>query len=109
MKEKESIKLAMDYEISKRRKPNDVHLKKLGYDIESSGRLIEVKYRDFPKRRFVFVTTHEFETFTKNKNAWLYIVTPNKKIIEVDRDKVLLGSKPKPHWEISLRKEIAGC
>jgi len=106
MKEKEALKVAMEYEKEKGRKPVDVSNKKLGHDIESSGRVIEVKARDFPKRRFIHLTQREFESFLKRENCWLYIVTPERKVIEISRDKVLKAAKPKIDWRISLRKEI---
>lgn len=108
MKEDDAIKKVIEYEKSQGRNPVDVHKKRLGYDIKSSGRLIEVKKRDFPKRRFIFLTQKEFETFLRNKDAYLYIVTNEGKIKEIEREKVLKAAKPEYKWRISLRKEIVG-
>jgi len=104
--EEEAIKIVIEYERKNGREPKDVRDKKLGYDIESSGRIIEVKARDFPKRRFVYLTQKEFETFLKNKNSWLYIVTPKREVIEISRDKVLKVAKLESRWRISLKKEV---
>ncbi len=43
--EKRAIKAVMKFERKQGRKPVDVHLKFVGYDIKSSGRFIEVKSR----------------------------------------------------------------
>jgi hypothetical protein len=94
-------------------------LEKKGYDVISwdkngSTRLIEVKRRNFPKERFVFLTQNEFMNFLKNENMWIYIVYQDKnkewKIVELGREKVLRAIKPKLsiQYEVSLRKEITG-
>ena len=119
-KEKEYIEFVIEYEKKHGRRARDVRKDKKGYDIISEGedgkiRLIEVKKRNFPKERFVSLTLNEFMSFVKNENMWLYVVYFNKKtnkweIIEIERQKVLKGIKPKiiAQFEVSLRKEIAG-
>jgi len=108
MKEKEAIQIVIEYEKKRGRKARDVSKEKKGYDVESSNRLIEVKLRDFPKRRFVFLTEKEFQTFLKNKNAWLYIVTKDGKVYEIERDVVLRNTTFRPRWGVSLKKDVVG-
>ena len=108
MKDDKQIESVKRYEISKHRKPKDVRGEGRGFDIESSGRLIEVKGRDFPKRKFIFITEKEFGNFLKNKNSWLYIVPNSGGVIEIERDMVLKAATIEPRWRISLRNEISG-
>jgi RecB family endonuclease NucS len=119
MKEKEVINLVVEYEKRNGREAKDVRKERKGYDVISldkngNTRLIEVKRRNFPKERFVFLTQNEFMNFLKNENAWLYIIYQDKnkewKIVELGREKVLKAIKPKLsiQYEVSLRKEITG-
>jgi hypothetical protein len=88
--ETDSIRLVMDYE-EKRvgQRPKDVSRKKrLGYDLESVDRLIEVKKRGI-EYGFVFLTIHELNFFQKNDKAYLYLVyekegKPKMKIFDND-------------------------
>ena len=66
--EEESIKLVMDYETKRVGKtPNNVSsTKRLGYDLESDDRYIEVKKRD-AKYSFVFITDYELRFFSKTR------------------------------------------
>lgn len=108
MRESEAIQIVIEYEKKKGRKAKDVRKKKKGYDVDSENRLIEVKLRNFPKRRFVFLTEREFQTFLKNKNAWLYIVTKDGEVYEIERDLVLQNATFRPRWKVSLRKDVVG-
>jgi hypothetical protein len=120
MKEKEIIDIVIKYEKENGREARDIRKEKKGCDIisidkDGNTRLIEVKRRNFPKERFVFLTQNEFMNFLKNENAWLYIVYQNKntkewKICELEREKILRAIKPKLNiqYEISLKKEITG-
>lgn len=119
MKESEVLEFVIKEEEKEGRKAVDVRKSKKGYDIESTDekgnkRLIEVKKRNFPKERFVFLTLSEFMNFVRNNNMWLYIVYEKKKgkwdIIKLDRERVLRGIKPRiiSQFEVSLRKEIVG-
>jgi hypothetical protein len=91
--EAESIKLVMVYEKNRvGKEPKNVSgTKRLGYDIESGERCIEVKKRSM-KGGFVFITDYELQFFQKNSNAFLYLVyekdgKPKLKVF--DRDKVI--------------------
>ncbi len=119
MKESEIINFVIKEEEKEGRRAKDVSKDKKGYDIESidkkgNKRFIEVKRRDFPKRRFVDLTQSEFMNFVRNPAMWLYVVYKDKsekwKIIKLDREKVLKGIKPRiiSKFEVSLRKEITG-
>jgi hypothetical protein len=120
MKEEYIINLVIEYEKSKGREARDVRREKKGYDVESRDkkgniRLIEVKRRNFPDERFIFLTQNEFVNFLKNENMWLYLVYKDKKseewkIIELNRETVLKAIKPRlvVQYEVSLRKEFTG-
>jgi hypothetical protein len=75
MREKDIINLVIEYGKSKGREARDVGREKKVYDVESrdeKGNIrfvlteTEVKKRDFPKERFVFLTQNEFVSFLKN-------------------------------------------
>jgi hypothetical protein len=72
------MKLAMEFEISEGRYPEDVSRENLGYDIRSEGnneiRYIEVKARNEEGK--IVLTQNEFLKAKRFKNQyWLYIVT----------------------------------
>ena len=72
------MKLAMEFEISEGRYPEDVSRENLGYDIRSEGnneiRYIEVKARNEEGK--IILTQNEFLKAKRFKNQyWLYIVT----------------------------------
>ncbi len=59
--------------------PKDVHKnRKIGYDIESENKCIEVKGRSKEKPRFVHFSEYNYKGMTKaeedEKEYWLYIV-----------------------------------
>lgn len=74
--EEKSIKYVMKYERMQKRKPVDVSKKRIGYDIKSGNRFIEVKSR--PGRMLQpFITLHNSLLRTIGRdlaNYYLYIV-----------------------------------
>jgi len=119
MKESKVLEFVIKEEEKEGRKAIDVSKSRKGYDIESYDkkgnlRCIEVKRRNYPKEKFVFLTFKEFMNFVRNKNMWLYIVYKTKKgkldIIKLDREKVLEGTKNKVilTFDVSLSKKIVG-
>lgn len=118
-KETEIINFVIEEEKKEGRKARDVRKERKGYDIESvdengDKKFIEVKKRNFPKERFVFLTRPEFMNFVKLPNMWLYVVYTDKegnhKILKLNREKVLKAVKEEPiiTFQLSLRKEITG-
>ena len=109
--EEESIKLVMDYEEKRTgKRPKDVSRKKrLGYDLDSGDRLIEVKKRGIDYH-FVFLTIYEYNFFQNNPKAYLYLVyekdgKPKMKIF--DNDKVKQHCRPAtPRFRFHMKKAI---
>ncbi|GBC73584.1 hypothetical protein HRbin04_00987 [archaeon HR04] len=111
MREKDVLDLVIEYERKKGRTAKQVRRRGEGYDLESNGRLIEVKRRNFPKERFILLTQNEMMNFIHNPNSWLYVVYNDGDwhVIELDRDKVLKGvQRIITQFQVSLRKEIVG-
>jgi hypothetical protein len=104
--EEESIKLVMDYEKKQGRMPERIK-KRIGYDIKSGERFIEVKSRNM-KYSFVFITDNESQIFDKHKTAYLYVVFYDKEgkteLKIFDRDTVL-GNKH--HATVKYRLHLA--
>lgn len=76
--EEAGMRAAIEYEMNHGRKPEDVHLQNLGFDIRSIGpmeiRYIEVKARATEGR--IALTPNEWMTAQRfGDNYWLYIVT----------------------------------
>jgi len=107
----ESIKLVMDFEEKRLgKRPTDVSGKKrLGYDLESVDRFIEVKKRGIGYK-FVFLTIYELNFFQKNANAYLYLVyekdgKPKVKIF--NNKQVNENCKPAtPRYRFQMKKAI---
>lgn len=102
--------LVIAYEKKQGRTPVDVHDKHdVGCDIICEDRFIEVKKRDM-KYGFVFITENEFQTFLKNKNAYLYIVYyegEKSKLKIFDRDTVIGNMHPATvRYRFHMRKAI---
>ncbi len=102
--------LVMDYEKKQGRNPVDVsNRRNVGCDIKCEDRFIEVKKRDM-KYDFVFITENEFQTFLKNKNAYLYVVyyeDGKAKLKIFDRDTVIGNSHLATiRYRIHMRKAI---
>lgn len=109
--EAESIKLVMDYEEKRTgKRPKDVSGKKrLGYDVDSGDRLIEVKKRGIA-HHFVFLTIYEHNLFQNNPKAYLYLVyekdgKPMMKIF--DNEQVKQHCRPAtPRYRFHMKKAI---
>ena len=74
MKDDKQIESVKRYEISKHRKPKDVRGEGRGFDIESSGRLIEVKARSFhglPSLKIVGAASRETRKRELEKSVWI--------------------------------------
>lgn len=81
-----------------------------GYDIESSGRKIEVKGSSASWQPFVKFNQYNVKAWKKNKNFWLYVVynigkgkKPELRIL--NRNKILKERKLDYGWKIPLRKK----
>jgi len=90
-KEERALKAVKKYEKANGRQPKRNTTRGTGYDIESSGRKIEVKTIPRIKSGFVKLGERQFRTLCQDKHFWLYLVTsgPKPKIMEFSRDEAL--------------------
>lgn len=75
--EQKAIEIVRRYEIAEGRHPNNVSRKGVGYDLESSGRMIEVKGVSENWKTYTWQSLYpsEVERLDRNaKNFYLYIV-----------------------------------
>jgi len=74
--EEESIKYVLKYERSQGRKPIDVSKKRLGYDVKSGRRYIEVKSRPGKNiQQFILLHNHLLRSIGRGlANYYLYII-----------------------------------
>jgi len=75
--QEKAMRLVMEYERKQGRKPKDVSGdRKKGYDIESDGRMIEVKSSKWAtKRNYQEISPNQKELFEKHSDkSYLYIV-----------------------------------
>ena len=91
--EKNAIEVVMKYEKVRCGKiPEDVSEKRLGYDVESKGRCIEVKGQNTKNPRFIHISKNIISQLGKNiSNYYIYVVyniregeKPKMKILEPD-------------------------
>ena len=96
----------ISYEKKQNRNPKNISKTKRGFDIESSGRDIEVKGLS-TKNGFVLFNQYNFKALQQSNNFYLYIVFNIKtmpKLIIFDKNEVLRRAKFYFHFEIPLRK-----
>ncbi|MBU0665945.1 MAG: DUF3883 domain-containing protein [Nanoarchaeota archaeon] len=101
------MEAVIKYEKKSGRKPKDVSKTKVGYDIISSGRRIEVKGVSSDKPPFIQFNQYNFKALQKENNFWLYIVYNLKdkpKIIKLTKNEILKRAKFFYGWEIPIRK-----
>ena len=88
--EQKAIDLIIQYEKGRGRNAKDVHGSKLGYDIKSTGRYIEVKTRKSEKIGFVKIYDSLIRTLGKNISKYyiyyVYNMKRNPKLIVVGPD-----------------------
>jgi uncharacterized protein DUF3883 len=89
--EKRVLKVVKKYEKANGRQPKRSTRRGTGYDIESSGRKIEVKTIPRIKSGFVKLGERQFRTLCRDKHFWLYLVTNERKprIMEFPRNEAL--------------------
>lgn len=85
----------MEYEKRKGRKPVDVSDKKLGYEIESSGRVIEVKVRDFPKGYLFVLHKENLRVFPRGRTVGFISSHQKERLLKLAETKFLKATKPK--------------
>lgn len=73
-RERRAIKAVMRYERKKRRNPEDVHSQKLGYDVKSRRRFIEVKGLTSERPAFAEMQDTIKKKHILGRNYWLYVV-----------------------------------
>ena len=104
-------RLVFEFERKNGRKPRDVSGR--GYDIESSGRFIEIKARsvDFPKGVAFFISKAQYKMLRNNKKFYIYVVynldgkAPKLKIIHrSDKPR----TKVEIHYRMRFRKDEWG-
>jgi hypothetical protein len=110
--EKKAIKAAIEYELSRGRKPLDVskNNKHAGYDILSGGIKIEVKGRGKQKGPHLLLNENNIKCIesSNNKNYRLYGVIntkKNPKIIIFNKKDILKSKHEERLWRIPLRKK----
>ena len=88
--EQKAIKIVMEYEKSKGRKPKDVSKQKCGYDIKSGDKYIEVKGVSSKSASWIWISNSIVRNLGKElSNYYVYIVynikdNPKLKILEPD-------------------------
>jgi len=97
--EKEAVDYVIKYEKKHKRNPKDVSKNRVGYDILSDGRQIEVKGLG-SRNPFVLYNINNIKALQKEKNYWLYVVFDVKtkpKLLKLPKYEVLKNL----HFEIS--------
>lgn len=108
---KDAIRLVIEYETKRKRKPDDVSGKKeeIGYDVSSKGRKIEVKGLS-ERNPFVKFNDYNMQALKKHKNFYLYVVydiATKPKLIIYDRMELtqkIREARIHLDFEIQLRK-----
>jgi len=108
----QAVDFVVEYEKKKGREPKALP-QGHGYDVESSGRKIEVKGASASRERppFVRFNQYNFDALRKEKDFWLYIVYnigKKPELIILDRDDILKRARFEYGWEIPLRKKDFG-
>lgn len=123
--EDKAVHEVIEYEKSQSRKARDVRKDNKGYDVESSGRCIEVKGVGgiFGKKQgsWFFIQPNSVQELLKNDNFWIYVVDNvapfpyadlgNISIYTIDRDKALRYLKIKPQITYTVafpKKDLPG-
>ena len=104
--EEQCIKIVIDYEKKQGRIAQRIPQGK-GYDVESTGRQIEVKGHKGNKPPFALLNGNNIKGLQKAENWFLYIVynlTDNPKIIILTKAETLSKVIPSMIWEVPLRK-----
>lgn len=79
-----------------------------GYDLESSGRKIEIKTRRSLEGGFVQLGERQFRVLCSEKNYWIYIVCITEKralIFEFPRRAILPRIRPYMHFDFVFAKK----
>jgi uncharacterized protein DUF3883 len=95
------------YEKKKGRKPHRSS-QGSGYDMESSGRKIEIKTRSSLKGGFVQLGERQFRVLCKERKYWIYVVCISGRktqIFEFPRSVVLPRIRPYIHYDFIFGKK----
>lgn len=87
--EKKAMKFVIEYEKGEGRNPLDVSKKRVGYDIKSNERCIEVKGQSEtnngrPKQNWLFFDTSCFKALQKESEYFVYLVFNIPKDISIE-------------------------
>ena len=88
--EKKAMNIVMKYEKKQGRNPKDVSKNRIGYDIKSGGRCIEVKGQSTKRAEWIWINNTVIRKLGKEiSNYYVYIVydinkKPKLKILEPD-------------------------
>jgi len=102
------------YEPSKGRKAEDVRIEKLGYDVESKGRKIEVKGTEKnipnPAGHHITLLPKQYKTMKKYPDYWIYRVynvggKGKEKVVPIPRNEILLHLTSYIVHKLVLKKE----
>lgn len=110
--EKKAMEYAMQYEREHGGNPIDRSNEKMGFDIESGNKRIEVKGRSGKTTSIVHFNQYNYASMQKaleeNKEYWLYIVKINKddsKLLKkMDVTEIIIRAKVSHGYDIRLRK-----
>lgn len=110
--EKKAMDYAMQYERENGRNPKDRSKEKVGFDIESDNRIIEVKGRSGKTVSIIHFNQYNYASMQKalkgKKEYWLYIVKINndesKQLKKMDVMEVIRRAKIRHGYDIRLRK-----
>lgn len=106
-RENKALDAVMKYEQRRGRRPRRSN-QGTGYDIESSGRKIEVKTISRVKSGFVMLGERQFRTLCEDKNFWVYLVALSEhqpRIFEYSRDAILPKIRTYVHYDFLYNKQ----
>jgi len=105
--EKKAIEIVLKYEKLHGRSPKDVSGKKLGYDVESGGRLIEVKGMSAQKGDYIPLYKKLFVKLGQRfKDYYIYVIFDIKnrpKLRILNPETILSGIEIETYFMIKLK------
>ncbi len=103
------MELVFEYEKSMGRMPERIYDKKLGYDILSSGRKIEVKGADHGKVFNGFIIEESQRKNFKDPDFWFYrvlnVFSHNPTVLPIKPDEINLSIAQKPRYNATSFKD----
>ena len=104
-----AMELVFKYEKKRGRMPERIYDKKLGYDIQSSGRKIEVKGADHGKVFNGFIIEESQHKNSDDPDFWFYrvlnVFSDNPIILPIKPDEINLSIAQKPRYNATSFKD----